>query len=184
MNKEWSRKWIGSAQVRKQRKYRHNAPMHVRHELVSSHLAKELRKQYKRRSFPVRKGDEVEIMRGKFSGTKGIVERVDMRRLKVYVEGAKVKKTEGREVVAALEPSNLKITRLNLDDKRRQAVLMKQKKQKTPVAGKKEMPAGKVVKEKKSEEKTGGREMSQKPIKDSMKKDMLEETKAHAGGSE
>ncbi len=127
MKKEWSPKWVASSQVRKQRKYRHNAPLHIKHGLLSAHLSKELRMQYKRRSFPLRKGDEVEVMRGRASGTRGVVDRVDMKALKVYVDSVKVKKTDGREVTAALEPSNLQIMRFSLDDKKRQKSLLKQK---------------------------------------------------------
>ena len=128
MKQKWSVKWVASKQVRKQRKYRHNAPFHARHDFLSAHLSKNLRKQYERRSFPVRKGDEVEIMRGKFKGFKGNVEKIDMKYVKVYVEGVKVKKTDGREVTVALEPSNLRIIRFNLSDKKRQKSLQKGKK--------------------------------------------------------
>ena len=148
MKQKWSVKWVASKQVRKQRKYRHNAPFHVRHNFLSAHLSKDLRKQYERRSFPLRKGDEIEVMNGKFKGTKGAIERVDMKELKVYVDGIKVKKTDGREVVIALEPSNLKIIRFDLSDKRRQKSLHKGKKIKEPEQAMK--PGTKKEHEKKS----------------------------------
>jgi large subunit ribosomal protein L24 len=53
----------------KQRKAMYQAPLHRKHKLFSAHLSKELRKQWNKRSLPVRKGDEVKIMRGKFKGT-------------------------------------------------------------------------------------------------------------------
>ncbi len=123
MKKEWSRKWVSSKQPRKQRKYVYNAPNHIRHKLLSAHLSKELRKQFGRRSLPIKKGDEVEIMTGSLRKTKGLVERVDMKKLKVYVEGVKVKKVDGSQVSRSLQPSNLKITKLNLSDKMRIKVL-------------------------------------------------------------
>ena len=123
MRKQWSRKWKRSKQPRKQRKYRYNAPNHVRHKLLSAHLSKDLRKQFQRRSLPIRKGDEVEITTGSLKKTRGLVDRVDMKKLKVYIEGVKVKKVDGSQVSKPVDPSNVKIIRLNLTDKMRVKVL-------------------------------------------------------------
>ena len=127
MRKKFSIKWISSRQTRKQRKYRYNAPMHVRQKLVSAHLDKVLRKDYNKRSLSVRKGDEVTIMRGAFSGTRGKISRVVLKDLKVYVDSAKVKKVSGQEVEAAIDPSNIMITKLNFDDKKRRKFLSRVK---------------------------------------------------------
>ena len=127
MKSKWSSAWNASKQPRKQRKYRHNAPLHIRHHFVAAHLAKELRATYQKRSMPLRKGDEVEIMRGPMAGIRKVVERVDLRRSKVYVEGVKVKKVNGTEVLRALQPSNLQITKINLDDKARLAAIQRVK---------------------------------------------------------
>ncbi|MCD6402955.1 MAG: 50S ribosomal protein L24 [Candidatus Aenigmarchaeota archaeon] len=108
-----------SKQPRKQRKFLYNADLHLRRKLMSAHLSEELRKKYNRRSFPVRKGDEVEIMRGQFKGKKGKVAKVDVQKYKVYVEGVTRKKVDGTEVLVPIHPSNLKIISLNLDDDRR-----------------------------------------------------------------
>ncbi len=125
MRKEFSPKWNSSKQPRKQRKFRYNAPVHTRQKLVSAHLSKELRKQTLRRAVPVRKGDEVIVTRGKFRKKSGKVSRVDLGALKAYVEGIKVKKASGQEVEAPMEPSNLIITKLNLEDKERTASIRK-----------------------------------------------------------
>ncbi len=125
--KKWSSKWKASKQPRKQRKYRYMAPLHIKHKLVSAHLSKELRLRYGKRALPLRKGDEVQIMVGKFKGHKGKVERIDLKSEKVYVEGAKVKKADGSEVMVAVEPSNLKIISLDLSDKMRLAAITKGK---------------------------------------------------------
>ena len=136
MKTEWSRKWISSKQPRKQRKYRYNAPAHIRHKFLSAHLSKELRQRFGLRSMPIRKGDEVQIMRGGFRGQKGLIEEVDAKKLKVYIAGIKVKKVDGSEVAKAIDPSNLKIVNLKLDDKRRQEVVARAKKGKLPEAPK------------------------------------------------
>lgn len=123
MKQLWSAKWKGSIQPRKQRKFRHNAPLHVRHKFVSANLHPILRKEFGKRSMPLRKGDEVKIMRGSSKKFKGLVDSIDLKRGRVYVEGVKVKKVDGSEVLKPLEPSNLCITKMNLDDKKRQRAL-------------------------------------------------------------
>lgn len=125
MKKTWSPKWRSSTQPRKQRKFRHNAPLHVRHAFLSAHLSKELRRQYSRRSFPLRKGDEVEIMRGDKAGLRAPVQEI--RQGRAYLEGQMVKKVSGSEVLLPFQPSNLKIIKLNTDDKRRLAALLKKR---------------------------------------------------------
>jgi large subunit ribosomal protein L24 len=123
MKKEWSRMWLRSVQPRKQRKYRHNAPLHVRHRFMSANLSPEMRRRFGKRSMAVRKGDEVEIMRGSSKGLRGTVNRIDLSRCKVYVDEVKTKKVDGSEVMKALEPSNLRITKLSIDDKMRERIL-------------------------------------------------------------
>lgn len=117
--KKWSRSWISSTQRRKQRKYRENAPNHIRQKMVSVNLDKPLRKDYKKRSLPVRKGDEVVVMRGSHRGKAGKITKVVLKSLTVYVDNVKIKKVSGQEVIDPIDPSNLKITKLNLDDKNR-----------------------------------------------------------------
>lgn len=112
-----------SKQPRKQRKRLYRAPLHRRHKFVGAHLSKELRKKYGRRSIPIRKGDKVRIMRGQFRGLIGTVTRVDLKKLRVYVDVAKIKRVSGEEVHYPIHPSNLEIIELNLDDPRRRAVL-------------------------------------------------------------
>ncbi len=106
-------------QPRKQRRFRFRAPLHVRQKMVAAHLSKELRDELKRRSLPVRRGDKVRIMRGKFRGQEGVVARVDLRRLKVFVEGITQKKADGKEVLFPLDPSNLMIIEVDRSDERR-----------------------------------------------------------------
>ena len=122
MKKSWSPKWVGSSQPRKQRKYRYNAPLHARRKFLSAHLSKELRERYGKRSIPLRKGDDVVVMKGGFRGFTGSVDRVDMSTSKVYIEGVKRKKVDGSEITVPIDPSNVMITKLTLEDKMRQAV--------------------------------------------------------------
>jgi large subunit ribosomal protein L24 len=117
--KKWSTKWKSSTQPKKQRKYKYNAPLHARRKFLSTHLSKELIKKYNTRSIPLRNGDEVEIMRGKYKKKKGKIIRVDLKKFKVYIEGVTRKRVAGAEVLVGFDPSNLRIVRLNLTDKKR-----------------------------------------------------------------
>jgi len=107
----------------KQRKYFYQAPLHKKHKLVSAHLSKELRMQMKRRSLPIRKGDEVKVMRGKFKGTTGKVSEVDLKRLRIYIENIKRKKVSGEEIHVPINPSKVMITNPVLDDPERKKVV-------------------------------------------------------------
>ncbi len=117
-----------SKKPRKQRKFLYEAPLHLRRKMISAHLSKELREKYKTRSLPLRKGDEVEIMRGEFKKRKGKVLRIDTKNYKVYIEGITRKRTDGTERLVPIHPSNLKIINLNLEDKRRVEILERRSK--------------------------------------------------------
>ena len=112
-----------SKKPRKQRKFLYHAPLHLRRKMLAAHLSKELREKYKTRSLPLRAGDEVEVMRGKFKGRRGKIIKVDTKKLRVYVEGITIKKSSGQEKIFPLHPSKLKIIKLDLSDKYRQKVL-------------------------------------------------------------
>ena len=119
MKKEFSKKWKASKQPRKQRKYLANAPLHIRKKFVSINLSKELRKKHKKRNISAKKGDTVKILRGKFKGKSGKINEINLKNSKIIVEGIQVKKRDGSNVNFRLQPSNLQITTLNLEDKKR-----------------------------------------------------------------
>merc|ERR1712208_93215 len=52
----------------KSRKRHFSAPSHIRRRLMSAPLSKELRTKYGVRSMPVRKDDEVQVVRGHYKG--------------------------------------------------------------------------------------------------------------------
>ncbi|MBI2047318.1 50S ribosomal protein L24 [Candidatus Pacearchaeota archaeon] len=119
MKKAFSTQWKGSRQPRKQRKYRAKSPLHIRHRFLSSNLSKELRKRHGRRSIEVRKGDSVRIMRGEFKRKTGKVDRVDLKRTRINIQGIQRAKKDGTKISVWFAPSNLQITELNMDDKER-----------------------------------------------------------------
>ncbi|HJO14626.1 MAG TPA: 50S ribosomal protein L24 [Candidatus Pacearchaeota archaeon] len=123
MKQKFSASWTGSKQPRKQRKYRANAPLHLRRKMISISLSKELKKKHDKRNFPVRKGDNVSIMRGEFKGKSGKIESVDMKKMKVIIDGIYRTKKDGSKVAVMFEPSNLQIKELVLEDKKRKESL-------------------------------------------------------------
>lgn len=123
MKQAFSKSWKSSKKPSKQRKYRYNAPLHIKQKFMSVHLSKELREKYARRNFPIRKGDKVKVLRGQFKGRENKVEQVMLSKLKVYITGIDRSKKEGSKVKYPFEPSNLMITELNLEDKKRKEAL-------------------------------------------------------------
>ncbi|MDY6773671.1 MAG: 50S ribosomal protein L24, partial [Candidatus Nanohaloarchaea archaeon] len=109
----------GSSDPSKQRKFRENAPHHHRKRFLHSHLSESVREKIGTRSVPLRTGDKVEVMRGDFSGETGRVDDIDTEEEKVYVDGIERESVDESETTVPLRPSNLKITRLDLDDPRR-----------------------------------------------------------------
>ena len=116
-------KTVISSQPRKQRVFRKNAPFHKRRKMIAAPLSKELREKYNRRTMPIRKKDIVKVMRGDFKGATGEVLRVDSTKYKIYVDGVKISKADATEVERAIDPSNIMITDIFLEDKKRRKIL-------------------------------------------------------------
>lgn len=119
---KWSIKWKASKKPRKQRLYRLNAPLHIKHKFLAAHLSKELRKKYGKRSIPLRKGDKIKVINGQFKKHVGKVTKVNLKKSKVHVEGADLIKKSGGKAPYPIHASNLEILELNLDDKERKKI--------------------------------------------------------------
>lgn len=116
-----------ASQARKVRKAQYNAPLHERHKKMGAHLSRELRVQYGKRALPVRTGDKVEIMRGKFKGTVGKIEEVNLSALRVRLENVTITRTDGTKVKPQIHPSKLMILEPNIEDPRRSRALERKK---------------------------------------------------------
>jgi large subunit ribosomal protein L24 len=117
--KHFSKHWISSKKPKKQRKYRANAPKHIKRKLITSNLSKELRKTYKKRSLVLIKKDSVKVMRGQFKKKSGKIIGVNTVAGKVFIENIQKTKKDGTKINVPFDPSNLQITELNLEDKKR-----------------------------------------------------------------
>ena len=87
MKTEFSKNWKASKQPRKQRKYVHNAPLHIRRKMLTAPLAKSLKGKYKKQKISIKTGDKVKIVRGQFKGQRGKVDMVKTKNFKICVEG-------------------------------------------------------------------------------------------------
>jgi len=124
MKAKHSTSWVASKQPRKQRKYRYNAPLHIKGKFLTAHIVKDLRDKYSLRSLRVRTGDKVRVLRGQFKGREGKVDRVDVKKCKVYVNKVdSVKKDGATRVPYPLDASNLVIVEFDTTDKQRAAML-------------------------------------------------------------
>ena len=107
----------------KNRKRRFNAPNHVRRKFLSAPLSPALKTEYGARSMPIRRDDTVTITKGDRKLTEGKVIRVDSERSKIYIEGVTRNRMDGSMVQIPIRPENVMITRLELGDDKRRAIL-------------------------------------------------------------
>lgn len=128
---------------RKSRKAHYNAPSGVRRVIMSAPLSKELREKYnvrincnskssvhrlsylltllslsQVRSIPVRKDDEVSVVRGTNKGRDGKVTNVYRLKYIIQLERFVREKSNGQSVPLGIHPSKVVVTKLKLDKDR------------------------------------------------------------------
>jgi large subunit ribosomal protein L24 len=118
---------IASEQPRKQRKARFTASSHEKVRFLNAPLSPDLTDRYSKKTLRVVKGDTVKLTRGDFAGEEGVVDAVDTGRAKLVVHGVFSTKADGTEVPRVVDASKVEITKLNLNDKRREAKLGEEK---------------------------------------------------------
>jgi len=116
---------------------------------MSVNFSKELRKKHGKRNFPVVKGDNIKIMKGEFKNKTGKVDSINLKKLRIVIDGIYRTKKDGAKVSVYFDPSNLQIKELNLDDNKRKVALERKESKKSEK--KKE---GKANDEKKTEDKS------------------------------
>merc|ERR1712188_195134 len=108
-----------SSSRRKSRKAHFTAPSSVRRKIMSAHLNKELIQKYHVKSMPIRKDDEVIVVRGINRGREGKVIQVYRKKYVIHIERVTREKSNGSTVNVGIHPSNVMITKLKLDKDRR-----------------------------------------------------------------
>ncbi|WP_414837832.1 50S ribosomal protein L24 [Candidatus Nanosalina sp. VS9-1] len=115
----WSSSWKSSTDPQKQRKYRQNAPQHVKDDFISANLSHDLRDELETRNLGLRNGDRVRVMRGDRKGAEGIVNEIDRENERIFIDGVEDTAVDGSKRQIPLRPSNVQIQGLNLSDERR-----------------------------------------------------------------
>jgi len=90
---------------------------------MSAPLAPELVSSKGAKTLPVRKGDTVRVVRGDHAGFEGKVNRVDLKRFRIFLEGLTREKVDGTNIFVSVHPSKVMIKNLKLDDKWRKAIV-------------------------------------------------------------
>ncbi|KAL8827734.1 MAG: hypothetical protein Q9170_006895 [Blastenia crenularia] len=103
---------------RKSRKAHFSAPSSVRRTIMSAPLSKELRDKHNVRSIPIRKDDEITIVRGTNKGRQGKVTSVYRLKYVIHVERVVREKSNGQSVPLGIHPSKVQITKLKGDKDR------------------------------------------------------------------
>ena len=86
-------------------------------------MSENLYLKHHKRSYPIKKGDTVKVLRGSFRGKSGKIVEVDRKKYKVAIDGITLAKTDGTQVQFWIHPSNLLITKLDLSDRLRRKKL-------------------------------------------------------------
>merc|ERR1712134_172495 len=108
-----------SASRRKSRKAHFTAHSSQCRKLMSAPLSKDLRTKYSVRSLPVRKDDEVMIVRGHYHDREGKVTQVYRKKWRIHVERVTRDKANGQTVPVGIHPSKVIITKIKLDKDRK-----------------------------------------------------------------
>merc|ERR1712093_623530 len=108
-----------SSARRKQRRARFSADSAERRRRMCAPLSRELRSQHKGvKSMPIRKDDEVMVIRGDHKGREGKVIQVYRKKWAIHVEKVTREKANGAVVHIPFDASKLVITKLKLDNDR------------------------------------------------------------------
>ncbi|KAI0209702.1 60S ribosomal protein L26 [Lamellibrachia satsuma] len=109
-----------SSSRRKNRRRHFQAPSHIRRKIMSSPLSKDLRQKHKVRSIPIRKDDEVQIVRGHYKGQQvGKVVQVYRKKFVIHIERIQREKANGASVNVGIHPSKVVIVKLKMDRDRK-----------------------------------------------------------------
>jgi len=131
---------------RRQRRALYTASTAERRRRMTVPLSRELKKRFRRRNVPVRKGDTVRVLAGSFAGREERVARVSRRDFSVTLDNVTLKTAEEKLKPLGLRTSHLVITRLNLADPWRRRSLRLREEEVTPEE-RGELPEGEAAAE-------------------------------------
>jgi len=108
-----------SKKPKKQRLERHSASLKERKNFVKSHLSRELRKELGVRNITVRKGDTLRVLAGEHKKHSGKALSIERKKARIFIEGLKVKKSDGTEKPLGINASNLLVVDIDRSDEKR-----------------------------------------------------------------
>jgi large subunit ribosomal protein L24 len=120
------------------------------------------------KTLPVKKGDTVRVVRGDHIGFEGKVNRVDLKRYRIFLEGLTREKVDGTNIFVSVHPSKVMIKNLKLDDKWRKVIVERKKellKKEKKVKKAPKKPAKKTVKVKEEKVVKKKAVVQEKPVK-------------------
>lgn len=100
----------------------------ARAKIMSAGLSKELREKHSVRAVPIRKDDEVKVVRGTYAGRDGKVIACYRKKYVIHVERITDTKINQQTYQVPIHPSNVEITKLHLDPDRKKLLARKAKK--------------------------------------------------------
>ncbi|CAO3625995.1 unnamed protein product [Cunninghamella echinulata] len=118
-----------SSSRRKSRKAHFTAPSHIRQKLMSSALSKELKEKHSVNALPIRRDDEVLVVRGTYKGREGKVVQVYRKKWVIHIERVTREKANGATAPIGIHPSNVVVTKLRLNRNRQALIDRKGKKE-------------------------------------------------------
>merc|ERR1719213_1426060 len=86
---------------------------------MSAPLSKDLRTKYNVRSLPIRRDDEVMVVRGHYHDREGKVTCVYRKKWRIHIERITRDKANGQTVPIGVYPSKVMITKIKLDKDRK-----------------------------------------------------------------
>ena len=96
---------------------------------MSAPLSKELREKHSVRAMPIRRDDEVTVVRGTYKGREGKVVQVYRKKYVIHIERITREKANGATVPIGVHPSNVVINKLKVDSSRQAVIDRKGKKE-------------------------------------------------------
>ncbi len=97
----------------------YRASYNTRSKQLTCHLSKDLRNKHGKKRNRVMVGDTIKVIRGEYTGVDAKVTKIFADQGTVSIEGVKKEKSKGEKVDIAIHVSNLLITNLNDEGKRK-----------------------------------------------------------------
>ena len=111
-----------SSKTRTNRRKYYKAESEKKRKMMSSGIEKIFRDNHNIKTMPLRKGDEVKIVRGNQKGKNGKIIQCSRKYGYIYINSVTYKKANGEEIYKPIHPSNVLIQKLVLTSERKETL--------------------------------------------------------------